>query len=422
MTKERNFINSVISFLANAPETPSREQVEETVRALTHIPPGYDGDLQNVITEVMISIDTRMGAGISLVDVNAKHDDQWVHKREDVAWIYASAYEEFLRNEGWPPQMVQSLSDVTTRILGHLQDPLSEGTSWNRRGLVIGHVQSGKTANYTGLIARAADAGYKFIVVIAGIHNNLRRQTQQRIDEAFIGRSSDPEDRRNIGVGLAPGYPHPATLTNINEDFNKNTAAKSGWKINDFSKPIILIIKKNVTTLTALHKWLKALNAEGEDRISDVPMLLIDDEADNASINTNKEDLDPTRTNAMIRRILGLFAKSCYVGYTATPFANIFINPDAYGDDVREELFLATSSIAWMHPQPISVRRRYSSMRRQANRSSCRSMIARISFPTRTNATILSMSCLPASIAHSTSSSLHAPSETCADRPASIAR
>ncbi len=274
-----------------------------------------------------------------MVDVNAKHDDQWVHKREDVTWTYAGAYEEFLRNEGWPPQMVQSLSDVTTRILGHLQDPLSEGTSWNRRGLVIGHVQSGKTANYTGLIARAADAGYKFIVVIAGIHNNLRRQTQQRIDEAFIGRSSDPEDRRNIGVGLAPGYLHPATLTNINEDFNKNTAAKSGWKINDFSKPIILIIKKNVTTLTALHKWLKALNAGGEGRISDVPMLLIDDEADNASINTNKEDLDPTRTNAMIRRILGLFAKSCYVGYTATPFANIFINPDAYGDDVQEELF-----------------------------------------------------------------------------------
>src|SRR3546814_14352321 len=68
-------------------------------------------------------------------------------------------------------------------------------------------------------------------------------------------------------------------------------------------------------------------------------MLLIDDEADNASINTNKEDLDPTRTNAMIRRILGLFAKSCYVGYTATPFANIFIHPDAHGDDVREELF-----------------------------------------------------------------------------------
>jgi len=338
ITEERNIANALISGLANMAETPTRDQVEEKARQIAAIF-GYAGDLRNVVTEAMESVVTRMGAGISLVDVNAKHDDQWVHKREDVIWTYAGAYEEFLRNEGWPPQMVQSLSDVTTRILGHLQDPLSEGTSWNRRGLVIGHVQSGKTANYTGLIARAADAGYKFIVVIAGIHNNLRRQTQQRIDEAFIGRSSDPEDRRNIGVGLAPGYPHPATLTNINEDFNKNTAAKSGWKINDFSKPIILIIKKNVTTLTALHKWLKALNAEGEDRISDVPMLLIDDEADNASINTNKEDLDPTRTNAMIRRILGLFAKSCYVGYTATPFANIFINPDAYGDDVQEELF-----------------------------------------------------------------------------------
>lgn len=338
ITEERNIANALISGLANMAETPTREQVEEKAIEIATIF-GYTGDLRNIVTEAMISVDTRMGAGVSLVDVTAKHDDQWVHKRDDVAWTYAESYGNFLLKEGWPPQMVQSLSDVTTRILGHLQDPLSEGTTWNRRGLVIGHVQSGKTANYTGLIARAADAGYKFIIVVAGIHNNLRKQTQQRIDEAFIGRSSDPEDRRNIGVGLAPGYPHPATLTNINEDFNKNTAEKSGWKINDFSKPIILVIKKNVTTLTALHKWLKELNAEGDGRISDVPMLLIDDEADNASINTNKEDLDPTRTNAMIRRILGLFAKSCYVGYTATPFANIFINPDAYGDDVREELF-----------------------------------------------------------------------------------
>ena len=338
ITEERNIANSLISGLANMPETPTREQVEEKARQIAAIF-GYTGDLRNIVTEAMISVDTRMGAGVSLVDVTAKHDDQWVRRREDIAWTYAAAYENYLLKDGWAPRMVQSLSDVTARILGHLQDPHSEGTTWNRRGLVIGHVQSGKTANYTGTIARAADAGYKFIIVIAGIHNNLRKQTQERIDEAFIGRSSDPDDRRSIGVGLEPGYPHPATLTNINEDFNKNTAAKSGWKINDFSKPIILVIKKNVTTLTALHKWLKELNAEGDGRISDVPMLLIDDEADNASINTNKEDLDPTRTNAMIRRILGLFAKSCYVGYTATPFANIFINPEAYDEDVREELF-----------------------------------------------------------------------------------
>ena len=338
ITEERNIANALISGLANLPDAPTREQVEDKAKQLAGIF-GYSGDLRNIITEAMISVDTRMGAGVSLVDVTAKHDDQWVRKREDIGWTYAAAYETFLLTEGWPPRMVQALSDVTSRILGHLQDPQSEGTTWNRRGLVIGHVQSGKTANYTGLVAKAADAGYKFIIVLAGIHNNLRTQTQERIDEAFIGRSSDPEDRRNIGVGLAEGYPHPATLTNVKEDFNKNTAAKSGWKLNDFSKPIILVIKKNVTTLTALHKWLKELNAAGDGRISDVPMLLIDDEADNASINTNKEDLDPTRTNSMIRRILSLFAKSCYVGYTATPFANIFINPDAYDDDVRDELF-----------------------------------------------------------------------------------
>jgi len=334
----RNFTNSLISALANLPEVPTRDEVEDKANQMAAIF-NYDGDLQNVVTEAMISVVTRMGAGVSLVDTEAKHDEQWISKREDINWTYSSAYEQFLLHEGWPPQMVQSLSDVTGRILGHLQDPISEGTSWNRRGLVIGHVQSGKTANYTGLIARAADAGYKFIIVIAGIHNNLRKQTQERIDEAFIGRSSDPEDRKSIGVGLARGYPHPATLTNINEDFNKDTAEQSGWSINDFSKPIILIIKKNVTTLTSLHKWLRELNAEGDGRISDVPMLMIDDEADNASINTNKEDLDPTRTNAMIRRILSLFAKSCYVGYTATPFANIFINPDTYDEEVREELF-----------------------------------------------------------------------------------
>lgn len=338
MNKERNIANALISGLANLVEPPTREKVSEKAKQIAEIF-GYEGDLRNIITEALISVDTRMGAGASLVDVAAGHDDQWVSKRNDITWTYGNAYEKFLLRDGWPPQMIQSLSDVTSRILGHLQDPLSEGSTWNRRGLVIGHVQSGKTANYTGLIARAADSGYKFIVVIAGIHNNLRKQTQERIDEAFIGRSSDPNDRRSIGVGLDPDYPHPATLTNIKEDFNKKTAEKSGWKINDFSKPIILVVKKNVSTLSALHRWLKELNAEGDGRISDVPMLLIDDEADNASINTNKEDLDPTRTNSMIRRILGLFAKSCYVGYTATPFANIFINPEAYDAEVREELF-----------------------------------------------------------------------------------
>lgn len=334
--QEKNFISSLISGLSNRTELPTRSDVEATAGKLAELF-GYAGDLTNIIEEALIAVDTRMGAGVSLVDDEAAHDEEWVFNRE-ISWTYSEAYEDYLKKEKWHPGMVRSLSDVGTKILGHIQDPTSEG-AWNRRGLVIGHVQSGKTANYIGVIAKAADAGYKFIIVSAGIHSNLRRQTQERIDEAFIGRSSDPENRVAIGVGLNPGYPHPATLTNVHDDFNTTTAGKSGWQINDFSKPIILVIKKNVRTLESLHKWLKQLNARGDGRIGDVPMLFIDDEADNASINTNKPDLDPTRTNAMIRRVLGLFTKSCYVGYTATPFANIFINPDAYDDDVREELF-----------------------------------------------------------------------------------
>ena len=339
--QEKNFASSLISALALEETPPTRSEVEDKARKMASIF-GYEGDFQSIVNEAMRSVDTRMGAGTSLIDAGAQHDEEWVLKRNDIHWTYSSAYEKFLRSDRWSPSMVQSLSHVGGKILGHLQDPKSEG-SWDRRGLVIGHVQSGKTANYMGLIAKAADAGYKFIIVIAGIHNNLRKQTQERIDTGFVGRSSDPQNRTLLGVGLDGEYPHPATLTTINNDFNKTTAAQSGWRLNDFRNPIVIVIKKNVNTLDSLHNWLKDLNAnanlEGEAQISDVPMLMIDDEADHASINTNREELDPTRTNSCIRKILNLFTKSCYIGYTATPFANIFINPQAYDDKDREELF-----------------------------------------------------------------------------------
>ncbi len=336
---EKEFVKQLIFWISRQEGTPTRNEVEKTAEQLAGL---YDfkTNLEPVITEALTAVDTRMGAGVSLVDKEAPHDEEWVSRRDDITWTYSDAYEEYLKGERWAPPVVQSLSDVSARILGHLQDPTSEG-EWDRRGLVIGHVQSGKTANYMGVIAKAADAGYKFIIIIAGIHNNLRKQTQERIDEGFVGRSSEPGNRTDVGVGINKDYPYPATLTNIHQDFNKNTAAQSGWRINDFTKPVVLVIKKNVRTLDSLHRWLKEMNAaQGHDRISDVPMLMIDDEADHASINTNREDIDPTRTNAMIRRILRLFAKSCYVGYTATPFANIFINPESYGDEkVHKELF-----------------------------------------------------------------------------------
>jgi hypothetical protein len=334
---EDGLINALITAFRKPENIPTRAEIEAKAQLLAPILE-YEGDVHAAVEYAETCINMHMGMGISLTDPTAKHDENWIGKR-DIDWVHANAYEKYLmKDEQWSPNLVQTLSDVTDRLLGLLQDPISEGT-WDRRGLVIGHVQSGKTANYLGLLAKAADAGYKFIVVIAGIHNNLRKQTQMRVDAGFIGRSNAPENRVSIGVGMTPDYPHPVTLTNAHDDFNKNTAARSGWKINDFSKPIILVIKKNVRTLEALHGWLKDLNAQGDGHIRDVPMLMIDDEADNASINTNREELDPTRTNACIRKILALFTKTCYVGYTATPFANIFIDPERYDDAVRDDLF-----------------------------------------------------------------------------------
>jgi hypothetical protein len=333
-----NLAASLISALGLIKEPVTKEVIVQKAQILAD-GFGYQGDLEPIIKEAMIAVDSRMGRGISLVDPQAVHDEEWVFKRKDIQWTYSDAYEKYLMMQRWNPTLVTSLSDVGTRILGHLQDPCSEG-SWCRRGLVIGHVQSGKTANYISLAAKAADVGYKLIIVIAGIHNNLRKQTQERIDDGFVGRSSDPNNRVPVGVGLLrPDYPHPTTFTTIHNDFNRQIANQIGLGIRDRGRPIVLIIKKNVSILRALHKWLKEMNTQGGGRISDVPLLLIDDEADNASINTNKPDLDPTATNRMIRQILGLFTKSCYVGYTATPFANIFINPENYEADVYEDLF-----------------------------------------------------------------------------------
>lgn len=296
-------------------------------------------DFDQLIRSLETRYVTTMGAGVSLIDPDIPHDEEWYLKRE-ISWEYAEDYEKYLINQGWPTRVVTSMNLVTDRILGLLHDPHKEG-GWERRGLVIGHVQSGKTANYIELISKAADAGYKFIIVIAGIHNNLRTQTQERIDEGFIGRDSRTNQR--VGVGdLRPNRAMPVTVTTTESDFNKALARRFGMELDSLNRTFILVIKKNVSTLSSLYNWLKQLNTrEGLEKITDIPMLLIDDEADNASINTNKPELDPTRTNREIRSILNLFRKRCYVGYTATPFANVFINPDSEDEMLGSDLFPA---------------------------------------------------------------------------------
>jgi hypothetical protein len=200
--------------------------------------------------------------------------------------------------------------------------------------MVVGNVQSGKTANYTDVITKAADAGYRLIIVVAGIHNNLRDQTQTRIDEGFIGVDTDPAKQRPpIGSGLFGSREDraPLYLTHHKRDFHRAQKNAAQFGLKQIRVPGVLVIKKNPSTLKNLIEWVEAQGSSSKT-LNHAPMLLIDDEADHASINTQKDPDKATRINCQLRHLLSLFSRSSYVGYTATPFANIFISPDASDD------------------------------------------------------------------------------------------
>ena len=299
-----------------------------------------DDDAELLAKRFEERMDVKQPIGSWLTDTGHQ---PWLNAaRERIDPYYWGRYRQHLVQQGFPPSVITTLDDVTDRILGLLQNPRTHG-SWDRRGMVVGHVQSGKTANYTGLICKAADAGYKLIVVIAGVHNNLRNQTQRRIDEGFVGRDSarllSKQDDMFVGVGSFDHGRRPVTFTNTSRDFNKAMATGVGLPLQNLTEPAVFVIKKNSSTLRNLIEWLREHSATGVGSNIDEPMLLIDDEADNASINIRQGSGEVSRINGQIRELLQIFSRSCYVGYTATPFANIFIDPDTVGEMLGEDLF-----------------------------------------------------------------------------------
>ena len=140
-----------------------------------------------------------------------------------------------------------------------------------------------------------------------------------------------------VGVGLNNNQRIPGSLTSTLNDFKKTNLQSLGIDPKDYVEPIILVIKKNYSTLNNIINWLKGTTTE--DKLSSYPLLIIDDEADNASINTKKDPNEATKINKQIREILNMFDRRCYIGYTATPFANIFINPEGEDDKIGEDLF-----------------------------------------------------------------------------------
>ncbi|WP_167632209.1 Z1 domain-containing protein [Mariprofundus ferrooxydans] len=298
-------------------------------------------DLEFVCKRLQNRFDINMTLGAAVAEPFMKWLDD---AKVDIDPYFWGRYERHLRNGGFPPKVVTKLDEVTDRILGYLENPKKEG-KWIRKGLVVGHVQSGKTANYTGLVCKAADAGYRLIIVMAGIHNNLRNQTQRRIDAGFVGRDSSkilaniPPEQKLVGVGLIDADRKPSSLTTSNKDFNKAFAQQQVTGLGEYREAVVLVIKKNKSTLENLIGWLKSLNLARAKDLIDYPMLLIDDEADNASLNTNEEGREATTINRLIRELLHSFHRRCYLGYTATPFANIFVDPDTDSEMLGDDLF-----------------------------------------------------------------------------------
>ena len=266
------------------------------------------------------------------------HAEWLTQRRGDIDWSSWKRYRRWLQDRrGFAAEVVRKTDDVTDDILGRLEDPQRPG-SWDRRGLVAGQVQSGKTANYLGLMCKAVDSGYKLIVVLAGMHDSLRAQTQARIDEGLLGR--DSQDRGTIGVGRIPDSNGPAIhslTTSANDgDFKKSSATAATFELG--SDPVVLVVKKNASILRNLLEWATSLSTERP-----VPLLMIDDEADSASIDTNDKDKDPTTINRLIRTFLKEFDQVAYVGYTATPFANLYIDEGdhpEYGRDLFPRSFI----------------------------------------------------------------------------------
>lgn len=292
----------------------------------------------------------------STIKNEAGHVD-WLNAARQENWRYWRRYREWQEGK-MSPIAVEALHRSTGEVLSLLEDPLREG-QWDRRGLVVGHVQSGKTGHYSGLIAKAADAGYKIIIVLAGLHNNLRSQTQIRLDEGFLGYETrpDPDDLRVIGVGNIDADPQirPNYATNRSESGDFSTAVARNLGISPEQRPWLFVVKKNKTVLDRLFKWIKNHvadtqdNATGRKLVSNLPLMLIDDEADHASVDTGEQIFDgngvadpehePTAINSYVRKILHSFMRSAYVGYTATPFANIFIHERGQTDEEGPDLF-----------------------------------------------------------------------------------
>ncbi len=332
---------------------------EETRKLLTSLIPVFKTEAPVVIS------DTHPNPGW--------YGSQGVHGRE----FYWPTYRDLLSDKGWPEHAVNDLDDASDKVIERLADPTSAPSEVHQsRGLVVGYVQSGKTANFTGVIAKAMDAGYRLVIVLSGTLNLLRAQTQRRLDMELVGREnilrganefeSDYADDPAWAKGKFASYgDHPSTLggfdivrmtTRVDDyksllqgivalEFEKQEPALPLYDPQNLhrSSARLMVVKKNKTVLANLVKDLNKIKTP----LSEIPVLIVDDEADEASVNTAnpaKPDAERTAINEKISELLKLLPRAQYVGYTATPYANVFVDPND-AEDIYPKDFII--SLPW---------------------------------------------------------------------------
>lgn len=344
----------------NPTQSDIRAQVSAVMSMLKVQDPAVELDEEVLVRDVESSCNVWVPAATTLEDAR-QHVEWLANKRADIGWQFWQRHRTYLRDVvQLPPDVIRQMDQTSDELLRRLEDPARPGL-WDRRGLVVGQVQSGKTGSYLALICKAIDSGYRLIVVLAGMHNSLRSQTQLRMDQGVIGFDTQKRlafDQTNVrmGVGALQGFEfyraQPLTNSADNGDFKLNVARSVGV-VPGGAEPVILVVKKHGSILQNVIKWATLVLQQqdpdsGKTSVRGVPLLVIDDEADNASINTKKtaaslgvsaDEIDPTKVNGHIRELLNSFEQKAYVGYTATPFANIFIDDRGRSFRFGEELF-----------------------------------------------------------------------------------
>ena len=309
---------------------PSEQDIKDAIIDVSKLMPMEKSEMDYVEKILQASYKVRMDLGTSVVNEVTYHP--WISSRKaEIDFYYWNRYYQYLEVEqGWKTEVIDKLGEVSDEILDLCGNPAEEG-KWKRKGLILGDIQSGKTSNYLALCNKAADSGYKIIIMLTGTIEGLRKQTQERVDAGFVGLNSrnvlkkNPE-KKYIGVGSIDSNRTAFQFTDVLSDFNSAKLQSLNFTIKGLHEPVILVLKKNKSVLENLAVWLSTRNTDHVGDKIDLPLLLIDDEADNASVNTNKPDKDPTIINKAIVEVLKLFNRSTYVAVTATPFANIFID------------------------------------------------------------------------------------------------